>query len=146
MQAALGLEQMKRLDYFIERRRHNTKRLYEGLAQFDTYFKLIKPIPSANPSLHGFPIIVKDYCSPFTRRDLVTYLEEHKVGTRLLFGGNLLRQPAYQGIEHKVFGELSNSDVIMNNLFWVGVWPGITDTQIDYMLSVFADFVKEKCQ
>lgn len=146
MQSALGLSQIEKLNFFIERRRHNTERLYDGLKDLDTYFKFIKPIPGANPSLHGFPLIVKDYCSPFTRRDLVTYLEEHKIGTRLLFGGNLVRQPAYQNVNYKVFGELINSDIIMNNLFWIGVHPSITDEMIDYMLETIHSFVEEKCR
>lgn len=146
MQAALGLAQIKKLDFFVEKRRQNAKRLYDGLKEFGTYLKLPKSIPGADPSWHGFPIIVKDYCSPFTRIDFIRYLEEHKVGTRLLFGGNLLRQPAYQNVNYKVFGELYNSDVIMNNLFWVGVHPSIDDKMIDYMLSVFHDFMDEKCK
>ena len=100
----------------------------------------MQPIKGANPSWFGFAITVKE-TAPFDRNELVQYLEEHKVGTRLLFGGNLLKQPAYKGIYHRVFQPLVNTDVIMRDTFWIGVYPGITDEMIEYVVSVFDNFM-----
>lgn len=145
MQAALGIEQMKKLDFFIQKRKHNFKRLYDGIKRFETYFRLPKSIKGADPSWFGFPIIVKEFCSPFSRNDITKYLEEHKIGTRLLFGGNLVRQPAYAGVNYRIAGELINSNIIMNSCFWLGVHPSITDEMIDYMIETISKFMKEKC-
>ena len=80
--------------------------------------------------------------APFSRLDIVNYLEEHKIATRMLFGGNLLKQPAYEGIHHRVSGSLENTDHVMNNLFWVGVYPGLTPEMLDYMIAIFDRFFK----
>jgi len=90
---------------------------------------------------------VKDFCSPFTTNELVLYLNEHKIGTRTFFAGNLIRHPAYKDVEYKVFDDnLTNTDLIMRNTFWIGVHPSITSEMIEYIVSVFGDFIREKCK
>jgi len=131
---------LKKLPWFVERRRHNWQVLREGLDKYKKYFRFMKPIDGANPSWFGFSIVVKPSAN-FTRRDIITFLENKGIGTRLLFAGNLLRQPAYKHIPHRVFQPLINSDVIMNNSFWIGVHPSITDEQTSYMISVFDEFM-----
>jgi dTDP-4-amino-4,6-dideoxygalactose transaminase len=143
LQAALGVSQLKKLPAFIEKRRYNHARLYSGLSRFDDYFILPTATKNSIPSWFGF-VLTLHKSVPFTRNELVQYLEEHKVGTRLLFGGNLLRQPAFQGIQHRVSDKLYNSDAITDSTFWVGCYPGITDAMIDYTLQVFEDFIKER--
>lgn len=141
MQAAVGVEQLKKLPSFIEARRKNYSLLYEGLRKYSDFLMLPVEIISAEASWFGFPILVRT--APwvtFTRGDLVRYLENHKIATRMLFGGNLLRQPAYSGILHRVVGTLENTDDVMNNLFWIGVYPGITEEMIQYICSIFDNF------
>lgn len=143
MSAALLVSQLKKLPEFVKRRQHNWNRLHEGLKKYEHFFVLPKPTENSEPSWFGFALYIKQP-SPFTRNELVAYLEEHKIGTRLLFGGNLLRQPAYQGIKHKKHDDLPFSDIVMNEVLWCGVWPGITDEMTEYMISVFDDFLKGK--
>lgn len=142
MQASLLVSQMKKLPDFVAARRHNWQVLREKLDYYKKYFRFMQPIKGANPSWFGFAITVKE-TAPFDRNELVQYLEEHKVGTRLLFGGNLLKQPAYKGIYHRVFQPLVNTDVIMRDTFWIGVYPGITDEMIEYIVSVFDNFMSK---
>ena len=115
--------------------------LREGLDKYRKYFRFMQSIEGANPSPFGFLISVKE-SAPFTRRELIDYLEEHKVGTRLVFGGNLLKQPAYANINCKVFQELVGTDVVMNYSLWIGCQPNLTDEHIAYMLSVFDKFIE----
>jgi CDP-6-deoxy-D-xylo-4-hexulose-3-dehydrase len=141
MQASLLVPQLKKLPFFVERRRHNWKLLREGLDKYKKYFRFMESYEGANPSWFGFAITVKP-SAPFTRRELIDYLESKKIGTRLLFGGNLLNQPAYRGIPHKVFGgELVNSDIISRDALWIGVHPSLGDKHIEYMLQTFDAFV-----
>jgi len=141
MQAAIGVEQMKKLPEFIRRRRENFKRLYSGLKGYGRYFILPNATPKSRPSWFGFPLLVKDD-APFTRADIVNHLEEGLIATRMLFGGNLTKQPAYGGVKYRVSGGLVNTDRVMNNLFWVGVYPGLTRQMTDYMLGRFHGFME----
>jgi CDP-6-deoxy-D-xylo-4-hexulose-3-dehydrase len=143
LQAAIGVSQMKKLPQFVEKRRHNWKRLHEGMQHLEDYFVLPEATPNSNPSWFGFCLTIQKY-APFTRNEVVDFLEGRKISTRLLFGGNLLRQPAFMGIQKKVFGKLHMSDVITNHTFWLGVWPRLTDEMIDYVLTTFDDLVAEK--
>ncbi|MBV9296042.1 MAG: lipopolysaccharide biosynthesis protein RfbH [Acidobacteriaceae bacterium] len=136
MQAAVGVSQMKKLPQFIEKRRSNFKALWEGLKDLGEFFILPEATPQSEPSWFGFPIAVRPE-APFNRNQAIAFLEGRKIATRLLFGGNLLRQPAYQGIKHRVVGSLENTDFIMNQVFWVGVYPGITTEMLGYMLDTF---------
>ena len=117
--------------------------LREGLDKYKKYFRFMQHIEGANPSWFGFLITVKE-SAPFTRRELIDFLESRKIGTRLVFAGNLLRQPAYSSIQCKVFQPLINSDVVMNYSFWIGVHPSIDDERLAYMLSVFDEFIEGK--
>ena len=136
MQAAVGVSQLKKLPEFIEKRRANFKALREGLKDLEEFFILPEATPNSEPSWFGFPIAVRPG-APFNRNQAIQFLETRKIATRLLFAGNLLRQPAYQDIKHRVVGSLENTDFIMNQVFWVGVYPGITAEMMSYMLDVF---------
>jgi CDP-6-deoxy-D-xylo-4-hexulose-3-dehydrase len=139
LQAALGLSQLDKIDAFTAARRHNWARLREGL---DGAPHLILPEATlgSEPSWFGFVITVAPE-APFTRKELVDHLEKHKIGTRNLFAGNLTRQPAYQDVPHRIVGDLTNSDVITEQTFWIGVYPGLTDEMTDYMIATIREFV-----
>ena len=136
MQAAIGLAQLAKLPSFIAARRRNFQALYEGLRGLEEFFLLPEATPGSNPSWFGFPIAVRPE-SPFTRGQLLRFLEERRIATRLLFGGNLLRQPAYRGISHRVVGDLANTDFVMRHVFWIGVYPGLTPAMLEYVIDVF---------
>ena len=104
-------------------------------------FVLPVATPKSQPSWFGLPLTVRE-TAPFSRSEIVAYLEEHRIATRLLFGGNLLRQPAYAGLPRRVVGSLVNADVIANSTFWIGVFPGLTDAMIDYMVQTVQEFVR----
>lgn len=141
MQAAIGLAQLDKLPKFIEARKANYQVLLKGLSKYGKYFLFMDVEKGADPCWFGFPIVIHDG-SPFTRLELVEWLEEHKIGTRNLFAGNLLKHPAYIGRKDiKIVGPLTNSDKIMNNGFWIGVYPGITKVMVKYVLSVFDTFL-----
>ena len=136
MQAAVGVAQLKKLPAFMAARRENFAKLYTALKNLDDIFLLPEATPFSNPSWFGFPLAVRRD-APVTRNQVVQFLESRKIATRLLFGGNLLRQPAYRDIRRRVIGELPNTDFVMNNVFWVGLYPGITEPMIDYMAETF---------
>jgi CDP-6-deoxy-D-xylo-4-hexulose-3-dehydrase len=140
MQAAVGVEQLKKLPGFIHRRKENFTVLYQGLKKYENYFVLPEPTPNSEPSWFGFPIIVRSD-APFSRENIVKYLEERKIATRMLFGGNLLKQPAYKEIQCRVAESLINTDYVMNNLFWIGVYPGLTKEMTDYVEQCFKEFI-----
>ena len=143
MQAAVGVAQLKKLPGFIAARRKNFNRIYEGLKKYEEFFILPQSTPKSEPSWFGFLLTIRPG-SPFGRYDLVQHIESHRIGTRQLFGGNLLQQPAYLNIPHRVVGDLTNSDIITTNTFWLGVFPGLTDEMIDYMIAVVSEFVENK--
>ncbi len=136
MQAAVGVAQLKKLPAFMAARRENFAKLYTALKDLDDIFLLPEATPFSNPSWFGFPLAVRPD-APVTRNQVVQFLESRKIATRLLFGGNLLRQPAYRDIRRRVIGDLPNTDFVMNNVFWVGLYPGITEPMIDYMAETF---------
>jgi CDP-6-deoxy-D-xylo-4-hexulose-3-dehydrase len=133
IQAAIGLAQLDRLDSFIELRRRNWAYLLDGFKGLEEYFILPKVTEHSNPSWFGFALTVKP-ASPITRNQIVRELNEKKIGTRLLFGGNLLRQPAFMGTPRRVISDLVNTDRVMNDTFWIGVWPGLSIEMLDYMI------------
>jgi CDP-6-deoxy-D-xylo-4-hexulose-3-dehydrase len=141
MQAAVGLAQLKKLDGFIAARKHNWQQLHDGLKPFEEFLLLPEPTPNSDPSWFGFLLTVRP-AAPFSRNELIGYLEEHKVATRLLFGGNLIRQPAYQHVPHRIVGDLTNTDIVMNQTFWIGVFPGLTPEMIDYVIATFGEFLR----
>ncbi len=141
MQAAIGVSQLKKLPMFIEQRNNNFKKIFDGLKHLDDYLILPKLTERSKPSWFGFPITIKEN-DKYDRNDLIKFLEGNKIGTRLLFGGNILKQPVFKenSYTYKVIGELENTDIIMENTFWIGVWPGITDECIEYIISKFNEF------
>lgn len=145
MQAAVGVEQIKKLPGFIAKRKENFQMLYRGLEKFENYFILPRAAMHSDPSWFGFPIIVRSN-APFTRDGIVRYLEDHRIATRMLFGGNLIKQPAYADMTYRAPAALANTDMVMNNLFWIGVYPGLTEKKIQYVLTVFGEFVRNTIQ
>jgi len=136
MQAAVGLAQLTKLPEFIAARRRNFDVLYAGLKPLEDFFILPGATPCSEPSWFGFPIAVRPEV-PFTRNEVIRHLEAHKVGTRLLFGGNLVRQPAYTGVRYRQIGSLPNADFVMNQVFWVGVYPGLSGEAIEFVVEIF---------
>jgi len=140
MQAGIACAQMDKLSDFIRKRNHNFKRLFKGLSKFGKYLILPEKEENSVPSWFGFIITVKDGVD---RTELTKFLEKHKIGTRLLFAGNVTKQPYFKGVKHVVHKNLVNTDKVMNNSFWIGVYPGITDEMIDYVIEVFGEFFKK---
>lgn len=144
MQAAIGVEQIKKLPTFIEARKRNFKAWEAGFKQWEKYFILPHATKGADPSWFAYPVSVRPDCG-FSRTELVTYLNQNKVETRNLFGGNLLRQPAYQTIEHRVAERgLPNTDFAMNNTFFLGVYPGLTQEMITHVIHLIFEFIRTK--
>ena len=140
MQAALGLSQLKKLDRFISARKQNFGTLRHLLSDI-TDFILPEATANSDPSWFGFPLTIRPESS-IDRTELLRNLDKHKIGTRLLFAGNLLKQPAYMNIEHRVIGDLQNSDLVMTNTFWLGVYPGLTSEMLEYVSDVIHEFVE----
>jgi CDP-6-deoxy-D-xylo-4-hexulose-3-dehydrase len=139
MQAAVGLAQLDRVDDFIAARRANFQRLKKGLEKYQDIFILPEATPKSDPSWFGFLLTVRETAS-FKRDDLLKYLNEKKIGTRLLFAGNLIRQPYMKGRNYRVHGGTENSDIVMRDTFWLGVYPGLGDAAIDYILETISRF------
>lgn len=140
-QAAIGVAQLKKLPAFIKKRKENFKNLYNFFNKHEEFFILPEWEKESDPCWFGFMIILKDNC-PFGKIDIVNYLESKNIGTRGFFGGNLLNQPAYSSVKHKVIGDLKNSNKIMKDGFWIGVYPGITKEMITYIKKTFINFLK----
>jgi CDP-6-deoxy-D-xylo-4-hexulose-3-dehydrase len=146
MQAAVGLAQLQRLDEFVAARRRNWQYLRDGLRHLEDVF--ILPVATANsePSWFGFCLTLRPD-APFDREDMLRFLnDEKKIGTRLLFGGNLLRQPYMKDRNFRVAGSLDNSDLVMNRTFWIGVYPGLTQDHLDYTLATISSYVERARQ
>lgn len=139
MQAALGASQLTKLPQFIARRKENFAYLRRNLEPLQDLLILPAPTEGADPSWFGFPIGIRKE-APFGRIDLTRALENKKIGTRLLFGGNLTRQPAYEGREYRVIGDLPNTDYVMNHVFWIGVYPGLTKNMLDFVVETIFEF------
>jgi CDP-6-deoxy-D-xylo-4-hexulose-3-dehydrase len=141
MQAAVGVAQLKKLTGFIAARRANFAKLHAALSDLDDIFILPEATAGSDPSWFGFPLAVRAD-APMSRNHVVRFLESKNIATRLLFGGNLLRQPAYRDISRRVIGDLKNTDFVMNNVFWIGLYPGISQSMIDYMAETFHQIPK----
>ena len=144
MQAAVGVEQLKKLPSFIEARKHNFRMLYDGLKKYDNYFILPEIEAEAEPSWFGFLMTVREDAG-FTKDDIVKYLEDNKIATRMLFAGNITKHPCFEGVEYRVCGILVNTDRVMNDTFWIGVYPNITTEMVNYILRIFKLFIQTKC-
>jgi CDP-6-deoxy-D-xylo-4-hexulose-3-dehydrase len=136
MQAAVGVAQLKKLPGFIQARRRNFGALRTGLRELEEFLILPEATPGSEPSWFGFPIAVRPD-APFSRNQATRHLEDRKIATRLLFGGNLVHQPAYRDRQFRVVGPLTNADFVMNQVFWIGVFPGIGPEMLDYILETF---------
>jgi CDP-6-deoxy-D-xylo-4-hexulose-3-dehydrase len=143
MQAAVGVAQLAKLPLFVEARKRNWLLLREGLEEYEEFLILPTATEHSDPSWFGFLVTVRPD-APFTRNELVAHLESHKIGTRLMFGGNLTRQPAFDGVEYRVVNELANSDLVMNGSFWIGVYPALTEEMIGYVLQQFEAFFEQR--
>lgn len=141
-QAAVGLAQLARAEGFIAQRRANFAYLSERLRPFEEFLILPEATPNSEPSWFGFPITVRKE-SPFTRLELLTFYDEVKIGSRLLFAGNLTRQPAYKDVPYRISGVLTNTDIVMNQTFWLGIYPGITASMMDFVVERTAALVKK---
>jgi CDP-4-dehydro-6-deoxyglucose reductase, E1 len=132
IQAAIGLSQLSKIDQFVELRRENHKLLYNIFKPLEEYFILPEATPNSNPSWFGFMLTIRD-SKKIDRNKLVRFLEENKIGSRLFFGGNMTKQPAYINIEKKVVGSIDNSNKVMNDSFWIGVWPGLNNNHFEHI-------------
>ncbi len=141
MQAAVGLAQMDHLDGFITARRRNFELLKTGLARLEEYFILPEATAGSEPSWFGFPLTLREG-APLTRDALVMHLNQKNIGMRLLFGGNLVRQPYMEGRNFRVSGELKNADVVVDRTFWIGVYPGLTQEHVGYMIDAIEHFCR----
>jgi CDP-6-deoxy-D-xylo-4-hexulose-3-dehydrase len=139
MQAACGLAQLDKLDYFIQKRRENFDYLKNRLQSLKEVFHFTEATPQSVPSWFGFPITLKDGCGT-TRVDLTRYLDEHRIGSRLLFAGNLMRQPYFKDIPHRVASELTQTDKTMNDTFWLGIYPGLDQAHLDYIAEKLEEY------
>ena len=133
------MAQLQKVPEFCRRRRENFQRLYAGLARWEDRLVLPRWLPQADPAWFGFPITVRE---GLTRLDLVRFLDERKIETRMIFAGNVLRQPGFRSITHRVAGDLKISDTIMNDTFFLGVYPGLTPAMLDYVVESFELFFR----
>ncbi|MDA9139628.1 lipopolysaccharide biosynthesis protein RfbH [Flavobacteriaceae bacterium] len=140
-QAAIGLSQLTKADLFVSKRRENHKLLYDLFKPLEEFFILPEATENSNPSWFGFILTIRD-SKKIDRNKLVQYLEANKIGTRLFFGGNMTKQPAYIKIEKRVFGSLDNSDRVMNDSFWIGVWPGLNRNHFEYIIDKIMKYLK----
>ncbi len=143
MQAAIGVAQLEKLPRFIAARKKNFAFLKNSLDRYAKYLILPEVTKKSDPSWFGFPILVKE-SAPFTRNDIVNYLEQNKIATRMLFGGNLTKQPAYKNVKYRISGDLRNTNLVMNNLFWIGVYPGLTKPMLSYIEDTMDNFFESK--
>jgi len=139
MQAACGLAQLDKLDFFIARRRENFTYLKDKLQTLTDFIHLPEATENSNPSWFGFPITLKDNCGS-NRVDLLKFLDSHKIGSRLLFAGNLIKQPYFKDIEYRVVGDLTHTDKTMNDTFWIGVQPALTNDHLDFVVEKMEEF------
>lgn len=139
MQAACGLAQMDRVEDLVQKRKDNYAYLRAGLASCEEFIILPEATENSDPSWFGFPITIRPE-SGIERVDLLKFMDQYKIGTRLLFAGNLTRQPYFEHVNYRVVGELTNTDLIMNNTFWIGVYPGLTQEHLDFVIGKFEEF------
>lgn len=140
MQAACGLAQLERAPIFVQQRKKNYSLLKERLAVCNKFLLLPEATPNSNPSWFGFPVTLRE-SSPVNRLDLLQYLDQNKIGTRLLFAGNLTRQPYMTGRNYRISGDIVNTDIAMNDTFWLGIYPGLGEAQFDYVAEKISNFL-----
>ena len=143
MQAACALAQMDQLPDFIKIRKRNFAFLKEQLKPCEEFLILPEALPSSEPSWFGFPITIRNSAT-IPRVELLKYLDKHKIGTRLLFGGNLTRQPYFKDHPYRISGELNNTDKVMNDTFWIGIYPGLTEEMLSFMVEKLKVFLRDR--
>jgi CDP-6-deoxy-D-xylo-4-hexulose-3-dehydrase len=139
MQAACGLAQLEKLEFFIQRRRENYTYLRSRLETLSDFLELPEPTPNSNPSWFGFPLTLKPEAG-VTRVELTRFLDDNKIGSRLLFAGNLLKQPYFKDVQYRVIGDLTNTNITMNYTFWLGVQPALTNEHLDFVADKLEEF------
>jgi CDP-6-deoxy-D-xylo-4-hexulose-3-dehydrase len=144
MQAALGLTQLAKVELFIQKRKDNYEYFKKHLSGIEG-LSIAQATPNSDPSWFGCPITL-DSKHPVNREDLLRFLDTRKIGTRLLFAGNITKQPAYKDVDFRVVGDLTNTDVVMTRSFWVGVYPGLTTQMMDYVIQSISDFMSGKAK
>lgn len=142
MQAALGLTQLAKIELFIQKRKQNYEYLKKHLANIEG-ISIAQPTPNSDPSWFGCPITL-DPKHPVNREDLLRFLESRKIGTRLLFAGNITKQPAYKQVDFRIVGELTNTDIAMSRSFWIGVYPGLTEQMMDFVIESISNYMNGK--
>ncbi len=140
LQCAMGIEQLKKLPSFTEKRKKNFNTLLRTMQKYETDFILPRVLPKSEPSWFAFPLTVRPNAA-FSRREIVAYLEEHQIETRMLFGGNILRHPAYEAIQYRVSGTLQQTENVLENTFFIGVYPGLTEEMLDYIIKTIDRFM-----
>jgi CDP-4-dehydro-6-deoxyglucose reductase, E1 len=143
MQAAIGLSQLTKVDQFVAKRRENHQILYDLMKPLEEHFILPKKTPNSDPSWFGFMLTIRDP-KKLDRNKLVRYLEDKKIGTRLFFGGNMIKQPAFKNINKRIVGSLKNSDIVMNDSFWTGVWPGLNKNHLIFSVEMIKNFLRNE--
>ena len=139
MQAACGLGQLDRLEGFIKKRKENFSFLYKNLKNLEEFLILPESEKNSDPSWFGFPLSLRK-SNKFNRNDLIKYLDNKKIGTRLLFAGNVIKQPYMKNVDYRVHGELKNTNFTMENTFWIGVYPGLTSQHLEYSVNIIKKF------
>ena len=139
MQAACGLAQLDKLEGFIEKRRKNFDYLTNRLSTLSEFLDMPQATPNSNPSWFGFPMTIKE-SSGIDRINLLNYLAQNKIGTRLLFAGNLTRQPYFENVNYRIAGEMTYTDRTMNHTFWIGLYPALSETHFEYIADKLEDF------
>ena len=139
MQAAIGVVQLEKLPLFTKKRKENFNFLFNRIKKYDKYLVLPKATDNSDPSWFGFLLTVRPE-APFKKADIVSFLENRKIATRMLFAGNITKQPYFQDKTYRVVGDLKNSDLVMTNTFWIGVYPGMTEAMLNFMADSFDDF------
>jgi CDP-6-deoxy-D-xylo-4-hexulose-3-dehydrase len=142
MQAACGLGQLNRLESFIKKRKENYNFLYKNLKDLQDFLILPKPEINSEPSWFGFPLSLVN-TSKYNRNDIIQYLNTNKIGTRLLFSGNLIKQPYMKDVNFRVHGKLENTDFVMNNTFWIGLYPGLSLKHLEYVIDKLKAYFKK---
>jgi len=142
IQAAMGLAQLKKLPRFIELRKANFRFLHDEMRNYEEFFALPETLPKSNPCWFAFPVTVREH-APFTRKDIVQWLTKHNIEAKMMFAGNILKHPAYKDVDCRVAQELTNSDYIMHNSFFVGVYPGLDEEKMKYVVDVLREFVNK---
>ena len=142
-QAAIGLSQLSKVDNFVSKRRENHKLLYELFKPLEEFFILPEATENSSPSWFGFMLTIRD-SKKIDRNKIVAFLENNKIGTRLFFGGNMTKQPAYIKIDKRIVGSIDNSDKVMNDSFWIGVWPGLNKDHLEFIFSIIKSYLQNE--